>query len=299
MLAKKLKKGDTIGLVSPSENVIEDDKKDIEESVKLLKKAGYKVIFGRNVYKNTTGYGATAKEKADDINEMYSNKDVKAILSVKGGFNSNSVYEYLNLELIKENNKILCGYSDATSYINYIHEKTGNSCFIGPNLKSLNSWETDYSFKEMLKHFERGNLNLLENDDECICINQGIAIGKLVGGNLSLITNMIEELDFVGKILFIEELAIESPPALVSNYMYKLKQRGVFNNISGLWLGNYEGEYPIEKIFLDTVSDLKLKIPVIKSNNFGHTERKMTIPLGVNAKIENNKIELIERYLED
>lgn len=299
MLAKKLKKGDTIGLVSPSENVIEDDKKDIEESVKLLKKAGYKVIFGRNVYKNTTGYGATAKEKADDINEMYSNKDVKAILSVKGGFNSNSVYEYLNLELIKENNKILCGYSDATSYINYIHEKTGNSCFIGPNLKSLNSWETDYSFKEMLKHFERGNLNLLENDDECICINQGIAIGKLVGGNLSLITNMIEELDFVGKILFIEELAIESPPALVSNYMYKLKQRGVFNNISGLWLGNYEGEYPIEKIFLDTVRDLKLKIPVIKSNNFGHTERKMTIPLGVNAKIENNKIELIERYLED
>ena len=299
MLVKKLKKGDTIGLVSPSENVIEDDKKDIEESVKLLKKAGYKVIFGRNVYKNTTGYGATAKEKADDINEMYSNKDVKAILSVKGGFNSNSVYEYLNLELIKENNKILCGYSDATSYINYIHEKTGNSCFIGPNLKSLNSWETDYSFKEMLKHFERGNLNLLENDDECICINQGIAIGKLVGGNLSLITNMIEELDFYGKILFIEELAIESPPALVSNYMYKLKQRGVFNNISGLWLGNYEGEYPIEKIFLDTVSDLKLKIPVIKSNNFGHTERKMTIPLGVNAKIENNKIELIERYLED
>lgn len=299
MLAKKLKKGDTIGLVSPSENVIEDDKKDIEESVKLLKKAGYKVIFGRNVYKNTTGYGATAKEKADDINEMYSNKYVKAILSVKGGFNSNSVYEYLNLELIKENNKILCGYSDATSYINYIHEKTGNSCFIGPNLKSLNSWETDYSFKEMLKHFERGNLNLLENDDECICINQGIAIGKLVGGNLSLITNMIEELDFYGKILFIEELAIESPPALVSNYMYKLKQRGVFNNISGLWLGNYEGEYPIEKIFLDTVSDLKLKIPVIKSNNFGHTERKMTIPLGVNAKIENNKIELIERYLED
>ena len=299
MLKKKKKKGDTIGLVSPSENVIEDDKKDIEESVKLLKKAGYKVIFGRNVYKNTTGYGATAKEKADDINEMYSNKDVKAILSVKGGFNSNSVYEYLNLELIKENNKILCGYSDATSYINYIHEKTGNSCFIGPNLKSLNSWETDYSFKEMLKHFERGNLNLLENDDECICINQGIAIGKLVGGNLSLITNMIEELDFYGKILFIEELAIESPPALVSNYMYKLKQRGVFNNISGLWLGNYEGEYPIEKIFLDTVRDLKLKIPVIKSNNFGHTERKMTIPLGVNAKIENNKIELIERYLED
>ena len=299
MLAKKLKKGDIIGLVSPSENVVEEDKKDIEESINLLKKAGYRVIFGKNALKNTTGYGATAKEKAEDINDMYKNKEVKAILSIKGGFNSNSVYEYLNLDLIKENNKILCGYSDATSYINYIHEKTGNSCFIGPNLKSLNSWETDYSFREMLSHFENGSLELLKEDDECICIHEGTATGKLIGGNLSLITNMSEKLDFAGKILFIEELSFESPPALVSNYMYKLKQNGIFNNISGLWLGNYEGEYSIEKIFLDTVSDLKLNIPVIKSNNFGHTDKKMTIPLGINAKIENNKIKIVDRYLED
>lgn len=299
MLAKKLKKGDTIGLISPSENIVEEDKMDIEESINLLKKAGYKTILGKNALKNTTGYGATAKEKADDINDMYKNKEVKAILSIKGGFNSNSVYEYLDIELIKKNNKILCGYSDSTSYINYIHEKTGNICFIGPNLKSLNSWETDYSFKEMLDHFENESLDLLKADDECTCINEGIATGKLIGGNLSLITNMIEELDFNEKILFLEELSIESPPALVSNYMYKLKQNGVFNNISGLWFGNYEGEYSIEKIFLDTVSDLKLNIPVIKSNNFGHTDKKMTIPLGINAKIENNNIRIIERYLED
>lgn len=299
MLAKKLKKGDTIGLISPSENIVEEDKMDIEESINLLKKAGYTTILGKNALKNTTGYGATANEKADDINDMYKNKEVKAILSIKGGFNSNSVYEYLDIELIKKNNKILCGYSDSTSYINYIHEKTGNICFIGPNLKSLNSWETDYSFKEMLDHFENESLDLLKADDECTCINEGIAKGKLIGGNLSLITNMIEELDFNEKILFLEELSIESPPALVSNYMYKLKQNGVFNNISGLWFGNYEGEYSIEKIFLDTVSDLKLNIPVIKSNNFGHTDKKMTIPLGINAKIENNNIRIIERYLED
>lgn len=299
MLANKLKKGDTIGLVSPSDNILEEDKKDIQESVELLKKYGYEIVFGKNVFKNTTGYGATAKEKADDINEMYKNKEVKAILSVKGGFNSNSVYEYLNLKLIKENNKILCGYSDATSYINYIHAKTGNSCFIGPNLKSLNSWDTNYSFKEMIEHFEYGSLKLMEDEDECFCINQGEATGKLIGGNLSLITNMIEELNFEGKILFLEELFVESPPALVSNHMYKLKQHGIFNKISGLWLGNYEGEYSIEKIFIDTTKDLNLKIPVIKSNNFGHTDKKITIPLGVNAKIENDRIKIVERYLED
>ena len=142
MLAKKLKKGDKIGVISPSENVKEEDFADINESIELLKKNGYEVVIGKNAYKNTTGYGATAKENAEDIHEMYRNKEIKAIFSIKGGFNSNSVYEYLDLELIKNNNKILCGYSDATSYINYIQAKTGNSCFIGPNLKSLNSWET-------------------------------------------------------------------------------------------------------------------------------------------------------------
>ena len=115
MLAKKLKKGDKIGIISPSENVKEEDFADINEAIELLKKNGYEVVIGKNAYKNTTGYGATAKEKAEDIHEMYRNKEIKAIFSIKGGFNSNSVYEYLDLELIKNNNKILCGYSDATS----------------------------------------------------------------------------------------------------------------------------------------------------------------------------------------
>lgn len=299
MLAKKLKKGDKIGVISPSENVKEEDFADINESIELLKKNGYEVVIGKNAYKNTTGYGATAKEKAEDIHEMYRNKEIKAIFSIKGGFNSNSVYEYLDLELIKNNNKILCGYSDATSYINYIQAKTGNSCFIGPNLKSLNSWETDYSFKEMLNHFENGSNNLLREDDEVICIKEGYAKGKLIGGNLSLITNMLEELDFSNKIIFLEEFSYESPPAMVSNYLYKMKQKGIFNKVKGIWLGNYEGGYSLEKILIDTIGDLNLNIPIIKSNNFGHTERKMTIPLGIEAKITKDNIQITEKYLED
>lgn len=299
MLAKKLKKGDKIGIISPSENVKEEDFADINEAIELLKKNGYEVVIGKNAYKNTTGYGATAKEKAEDIHEMYRNKEIKAIFSIKGGFNSNSVYEYLDLELIKNNNKILCGYSDATSYINYIQAKTGNSCFIGPNLKSLNSWETDYSFKEMLNHFENGSNNLLREDDEVICIKEGYAKGKLIGGNLSLITNMLEELDFSNKIIFLEEFSYESPPAMVSNYLYKMKQKGIFNKVKGIWLGNYEGDYSLEKILIDTIGDLNLNIPIIKSNNFGHTERKMTIPLGIEAKITKDNIQITEKYLED
>ena len=298
MLANKLKRGDTIGVVCPSDKVNDEDIPEIKEAERLLKERGYNVVFGKNVYKNTTRYGATAKEKAEDINEMYANKNINAIMSLKGGFNSNSVYEYLDLNTIKSNNKIICGYSDSTSYINYIHEKTGNIGFIGPNFKSLNSPDTNYYLlDEMLKRLESNYYDLATDDNEFRMIKEGHALGELVGGNLSLTTELVDEIDFTNKILFLEEFSFESPSAMVSNYLYRLKQKGIFNRVSGIWLGNYEGDVAIEKILMDTIEDMNLNIPIIKSDNFGHIERKITIPLGVKAEIKDGKIKLVEDYL--
>ena len=298
MLANKLKRGDTIGVVCPSDKVNDEDIPEIKEAERLLKERGYNVVFGKNVYKNTTGYGATAKEKAEDINEMYANKNINAIMSLKGGFNSNSVYEYLDLNTIKSNNKIICGYSDSTSYINYIHEKTGNIGFIGPNFKSLNAPDTNYyQLDEMLKRLENNYYDLATDDSEFRMIKEGQAVGELVGGNLSLTTGLIDEIDFTNKILFLEEFSFESPSAMVSNYLYRLRQKGVFNKVSGIWLGNYEGDVAIEKILMDTIEDMNLNIPIIKSDNFGHIERKITIPLGVKAEIKDGIIKLVEDYL--
>ena len=298
MLANKLKKGDTIGVVCPSDKVNDEDIPEIKEAERRLKERGYNVVFGKNVFKNTTGYGATAKEKAEDINEMYANKNINAIMSLKGGFNSNSVYEYLDLNTIKSNNKIICGYSDSTSYINYIHEKTGNIGFIGPNFKSLNAPDTNYYLlDEMLKRLENNYYDLATDDSEFRMIKEGQAVGELVGGNLSLTTGLIDEIDFTNKILFLEEFSFESPSAMVSNYLYRLRQKGVFNKVSGIWLGNYEGDVAIEKILMDTIEDMNLNIPIIKSDNFGHIERKITIPLGVKAEIKDGKVKLVEDYL--
>lgn len=297
-LPEKLKQGDTIGVVSPSNFVDEEDMPVVEASKKLLEENGFKVKFAKNCFKNTTGYGATANEKAEDIMQMYEDNEVKAIMSLKGGFNSNSVYEYLDLEEIKKHNKILCGYSDATSYINYISAKTGNIGFVGPNFKTLTRDEERYCFKNFLSHMCEGSKELLQKDDECKTIFSGKkAEGKLIGGNLSLITKLSDELDFEGKILFLEEFAFESPAALVSGNIYSLKQKGVFNKIAGLWIGNYDGDILLEKIIMDTIEDLDINYPIIKSNNFGHTERIMSIPIGAKARIEENNIEIIEDYL--
>ena len=126
--------------------------------------------------------------------------------------------------------------------------------------------------------------------------------GELIGGNLSLIKNLVAgkyKVDFKDKILFIEELGLESPPDLVSNYLYYMKQNGVFNKIKGLWIGNYEHESKIqlEKIILDVLEN-NYNFPIIKSNNFGHIETKTVIPIGTKAIIntdEKDKIKLIEK----
>lgn len=299
MIPNRLEKKDKIGIIAPSSPITEEKLEDINNSITLMEGSGFEIVFGKNVFKNTLGYGATAKEKAEDINSMFANPEIKAIFCATGGANSNSTFEYLNYDIIKQNPKIICGFSDSTSILNMISEKTGLVTFNGATFKSLTSWKTEYSYKQVINKFVLAKTDLAENDDKFYTIKEGIAEGKLIGGNLSLTANLCSgkySIDFTDKILFIEELSYETDAEMASNHLYKMKQNGVFDKIKGIWVGNYEGEVPLEKILLDTLEG-DYNLPIIKSNNFGHTDRKMVIPIGTKAKIDTTKeikIELLE-----
>lgn len=299
IIPQKLIKGDTIGVIAPSSPITEKSLEAINNSILLMESSGFQIEFGKYVFKNTLGYSATAKEKAEDINNMFANKEIKAIFCASGGANSNSTFEYLDYELIKNNPKILCGFSDSTSLTNMITQKTGLITFNGATFKALTSWETPYGYNQVIKRFVNGSLSLAEQGEKFITIQEGIVEGELIGGNLSLTSGMCVgkySLDFTDKILFIEDLAMESDSEMISNYLYRMKQNGIFNKIKGIWVGNYEGSFPLEKILLDTL-DKEYKFPIIKSNNFGHTEKKQVIPIGTKARINTTKeikIELIE-----
>ena len=301
---EKLKKGDTVGVIAPSSKIDEDDLEAINNSVLLMESTGLKVKFGKNAFKNTLGYGATPKEKAEDINEMFADKEVKLIFCVSGGFNSNSVFDYLDYDIIKNNPKPLCGFSDSTSIENVIYSKTGVITFNGPTFKSLTSWATPYAYEEFVKRFIDGDMRLGKPEDEYVTVCKGQAEGILVGGNLSLTNEMVcgkYSIDFTDKILFIEEFCLESPPELVSNYLYHMKQNGVFDKIKGIWVGNYDGSVALEKILLDVLEE-EYKFPIVKSNNFGHTEKKTVIPVGGKARIDTTKtvkIEITENFMNE
>ena len=229
-------------------------------------------------------------------------------MCVKGGEDSNTTLDYIDYEMIKKHPKIICGFSDNTSILNAIHEKTGLVTYHGPTFKSLTSWETGYAYKQFIKTFAENTESLImgEPEDEYTTIQEGQATGELVGGNLSLFTKLVcgkYAVNLQDKILFLEELGFEAAPEMVNSNIYYLKQNGVFDRIAGLWIGNYEhpSKVSIEKIIKNAIGD-EYKFPIIKSDNFGHIDKKIIIPIGTKAEINTNekiKIKLVEKCVDE
>ena len=304
MIPSKLKKGDTIGVIAPSNYIEKDDLEYINASIALMEASGFKVKFGKYVFEDTLGYGTSPEKRAADINWAFKDDEVKAIMCVKGGEDSNTTLDYIDYEMINKHPKIICGFSDNTSILNAIHEKTGLVTYHGPTFKSLTSWETGYAYKQFIKTFAENTESLImgEPEDEYTTIQVGQATGELVGGNLSLFTKLVcgkYAVNVQDKILFLEELGFEAAPEMVNSNIYYLKQNGVFDKIAGLWIGNYEhpSKISLEKIIMNAIGD-EYKFPIIKSDNFGHIDKKIIIPIGTKAEINTNekiKIKLIEK----
>lgn len=308
MIPSKLKKGDTIGVIAPSNYIEKDDLEYINASIALMEASGFKVKFGKYVFEDTLGYGTSPEKRAADINWAFTDDEVKAIMCVKGGEDSNTTLDYIDYEMIKKHPKIICGFSDNTSILNAIHEKTGLVTYHGPTFKSLTSWETGYAYKQFIKTFAENTESLImgEPEDEYTTIQAGQATGELVGGNLSLFTKLVcgkYAVNVQDKILFLEELGFEAAPEMVNSNIYYLKQNGVFDRIAGLWIGNYEhpSKVSIEKIIKNAIGD-EYKFPIIKSDNFGHIDKKIIIPIGTKAEINTNekiKIKLVEKCVDE
>lgn len=308
MIPSKLKKGDTIGVIAPSNYIEKDDLEYINASIALMEASGFKVKFGKYVFEDTLGYGTSPEKRAADINWAFKDDEVKAIMCVKGGEDSNTTLDYIDYEMIKKHPKIICGFSDNTSILNAIHEKTGLVTYHGPTFKSLTSWESGYAYKQFIKTFveDTGSLIMGEPEDEYTTIQAGQATGELVGGNLSLFTKLVcgkYAVNVQDKILFLEELGFEAAPEMVNSNIYYLKQNGVFDRIAGLWIGNYEhpSKVSIEKIIKNAIGD-EYKFPIIKSDNFGHIDKKTIIPIGTKAEINTNekiKIKLVEKCVDE
>lgn len=306
---RRLKKGDTVGLISPAGIVYYSDEFSIiRESMEAL---GLKVKEGKNM-RNRYGYLAgTDEERASDVNNMFEDPEIDAILCVRGGWGCSRILPLLNYDMIRANPKILIGYSDITALLNAIHAKTGLITFHGPVGRSdWNSFTLNF-FKSILFDGEAVTMknpdaigdNLTQVRDRVITINPGNVSGRLLGGNLTVLSAMMGSQylpAWKDAVLFLEDVGEEI--YRVDRMITQLKLNGVLDDIGGFVFGKCSrcgsgsgyNSLTMEEVFNDHIRPLN--IPSWQGSMIGHISDMFTIPVGLPAKIDAEKgiIKLLE-----
>jgi muramoyltetrapeptide carboxypeptidase len=302
-----LRKGDKIGIISPSEPIIY--KKKFLRGVETLKNLGFRVVLGKNVFKEYGAYMAgTDKERASDLNAMFKNPEIKGIFCSLGGFNSNRLLDLIDYRIIKKNPKVFFGFSDITVLLNAIYKKTGLITFHGQNIEYGFSQGFSGKNKYTYEYFSKAVMNnkpigLIKNQGKPIeILKKGKANGKLVGGNLSVLMTLLGteyEPDWSNKILFWEDTDEEVKDD-IDFWLTHLRLCKVFEKILGMVIGkiaDYDIKprdadwigrpFSLNKIILEICKNYKF--PIIKGVAFGHYYPQITIPIGVKATIDTSK----------
>lgn len=296
---RRLVAGATVGLISPASATWTADELDIiTETVAAL---GLKFKLGRHVMDR---YGYLAGKDADraaDLNAMFADDSVDAILCVRGGWGSNRILQLLDYPAIAAHPKILLGYSDITSLLTAIYARTGLVTFHGPvGASTWNPFSLD-SLRRILFQGEAIRMenpkvagdNLVATKDRARTITPGTATGRLIGGNLTVLTAMLGSNylpDWTGTILFLEDT--NENIYRIDRMLTQLKLAGVLDRISGLVFGKCTkctpgegyGSLTLEEVLYDHIAPLK--IPAWHGAMIGHIENKFTVPIGVLARIE-------------
>ncbi|MDD8016896.1 MAG: LD-carboxypeptidase [Bacteroidota bacterium] len=293
---KALKKGDCIGIVAPASPPSSPEK--ITKGAEYLERLGYRVKFGKNVNKVNGYLAGTDAERADDLHEMFEDKEVKAIIAVRGGYGTPRLLPLLNYSLIKKNPKILVGYSDLTALQLAILKKTGLVTFSGPMVgvemfKGIDPF-TEEHFWTMIT--SKKKFGALTNPDghQLQVMNSGKASGVLMGGNLSLITAIIGTPylpSFKNSLLFMEE--IEEECYRFDRMLNHLRLAQILSQTNGVIVGDLTDVKPSDtsKPFLTAEEVLKdflmpLKKPVVSGLIYGHVPKKFTMPIGIRASLD-------------
>jgi muramoyltetrapeptide carboxypeptidase len=289
-----LKQNATIGIVSPSSWMKESD---LKVAVSVFENKGYKLILGESVFLKNNTYAGNPQERADDINGMFANSDIDAIICARGGYGANRVLPLLDYDLINSNPKIFMGYSDITTYLTSISQKTGLVTFHGPMLSSFKKGLVDFNFDLMEKTlFGHESVTLHPPSElESRILKPGKAEGPLWGGNMCLLINRLgteDQLDTEGAILFIED--INEYLYAFDRMMVHMKKAGMFDNIKGLIIGELlemkNDAEPFGKstdeIVLDVCGDLD--IPIISNFPCGHGTFQATLPISVPIQLDAN-----------
>jgi len=297
---RRLQPGDTIGLINPSGAIYEQAP--YQQTQQALQALGFQVREAPNVRARYGHMAGTPEQRASDIHTLFADPGIDGILAITGGSGANRVLPLLDYGLIAANPKFLGGFSDLTALISAVHVKTGLVTFHSPLGRSAwNSFTVDH-FKAVAMqaqaHLMRNTLvqggDLVPSEGHTTTLRGGTARGRLLGGNLAVLTSLAGTPympDLGGAILFLED---------VNEYVYRIDRMlstlmlsGALQGVAGVVLGGFTNCMPSEGSYgtltLDEVFDdyfLPLNVPVYRGALFGHIRRKFTLPIGLDVEVD-------------
>ena len=306
---KRLKKGDHIRVVSPSSSI--ESIGGFEANVaakKKLEALGFRLSFSEHYFENDIFDSAPIASRVADLEAAFANETVDAILTTIGGFNCNELLPYLDFDLIAQNPKIFCGYSDTTALLNAIYAKTGIQTYMGPSYSSFKMREgQDYQTQAWLNAVTQDSFTLEPSEEwssdawylpdaprtffptDWKVYNPGQASGVAIGRNLSTFA-LLHGTEFAPKpdkyILFLEE-AEEDHYVEFTRHFAALLQ--VYPNPQAVLIGRFPKETEMTEEILLTILDkhpILKKVPVLYDLDFAHTQPLFTITIGGQVEID-------------
>jgi muramoyltetrapeptide carboxypeptidase len=295
---KPLKKGDLIQLVTPASPCSEEK---INKAIQNLENQGFKVKYSDAIRLRNGHLAGTDAERLKDFHSAFSNKEVKAVWCVRGGYGCARLLPNIDYRLIRQNPKILIGYSDVTALLNAIYLRTGLVGFHGPvgatpftefNVQHLNATLMEGKVPQLISLAQK-NLEKEDSAYQPVTIQKGKAKGKLIGGNLCILASMAGtafQVNFKDHLVFLEDVG--EKPYRIDRMLTQLLQSSNLHLAKGIVLGIFEDCQPKNEEFsLSLIDTLKerlgnLNIPVLYGFSFGHIQNMCTFPMGIEAELD-------------
>ncbi len=289
MRPARLRDGDLVALVTPAGPVSPDEVRDAEAALHDL---GLRTLRGRHALDRRGYLGGADVARAADLMEMFRDPEVKAILPLRGGWGCARMLPYLDYEAIRANPKIVCGYSDITALLAALYTKAGLVSYHGPvGTSTWNSFSVGY-FRRVL--FDGLPVTMPAPDRAGVdTINGGVARGRLIGGNLSVLSALVGTPylpDTSGHLIFLEE--VQEEPYRIDRMMTQLRLAGLFDRAAGVFFGNCKncapsdpaGSLSLAEVLRDHLRPLGL--PAFYGTAIGHITDKFTLPVGGYAEMD-------------
>ena len=280
-----LSKGDTIGVVGPSYAPHGDW---LRRGVQAMEEAGYKVILEPEIERFRRFQQNEDKKRAENLMAIWREPEVKAVICGTGGYGAVRILPYLDADLFRRNPKAFVGYSDITALHLWMMRRAGLRVFHGPTVDDLSIADGDPTLSSLLTALTSPRPDTTLGRNIARAVRPGRAVGRLTGGNLSLVQQTIGtpyEIDTRDAILFLEE--IHDPMSVCDERLLHLRAAGLLRHVRGIVFGQLSldrsEEDEFEDFLLDLVSDLD--VPILMDFPAGHEIPNLTLPLGTEMEL--------------